>query len=384
MVRPGENAQIAIPGAIGKQRRRQKPQLPRLDIAHPDPADPGSLHIHADRLAGAEQGDARLIRQNLFLLPFLIVFRGLGAGRHIVGEFLQQIAQVGIGIPSDPSAQTDPDLRTVVAAQDGTVVDQRHFQAQPGRRHGGADPGDPASDDDQVIPALETDLAISPDMLFPETGQRLHPVREGLRIQLPVAEHDGITTAVQAGQILQGQPDHSPRGRGRKRPAALPHPAGTGRTAADAERAAIDENGECAGALFPAPGRGPVVRTDIYVPGPGVRKRHRRLSVTDRSSQPVCQQVGRSDRRRELLVGHPAAGLGERFRLETDQMPPPPFPAQARAIQGQADSRRQHYLRPGRNGNRQEGENKKDKYPFHISLFPDAMAAGKDRPWVTG
>ena len=225
-----------------------------------------------------------------------------------MAELDDQVPQVGIRRETDHPADVDPDFRGIVAAREGTVVDEQGAKTQPRRTDGGTDARDTRPCDDEVIfAALFRDIIARKE--FPP--ERLHVIgrRRGI-----VGKIKRVAAAVEARQVVQGDSDRA--GAARLRASVLPFPFRPPAPDCFRQRDAIQEHLEAPRTLPVIPGRSPVVGTYPYVPNAAGKQRDRPEGIRDRLPQPMRHQVRGSHQIGILGIQHPAAVVPEAFRFD--------------------------------------------------------------------
>ena len=72
---------------------------------------------------------------------------------HTSRDFVDQVSQVRVGLLPNQTGQAHAYFGTIIAAQDGPVLNQRDAAAGASRADRGADPRDTTADNDQIVPA---------------------------------------------------------------------------------------------------------------------------------------------------------------------------------------------------------------------------------------
>ena len=164
--------------------------------------DPRSLHAHLYGAVRGQQRHVRLAVDEPLLAVVFIVRRRLRIPGLRVAEFADHAAQHRVASRFDISAQMYTHLRTVVPAQHGTVVDQRHAAAPfAGGAHSGAHARNASADHHEV----ETLLARSNRSGRLTTERRKRFAAGGRHIAGTVGEVYGVTAAVETRQVLERQ-----------------------------------------------------------------------------------------------------------------------------------------------------------------------------------
>ena len=371
----GQIAHRPVTGAIHEQGSRETVILPVLETAGRHAADPAILHIDLEKMQVVIYGYSPLFQQFLpfqgavppavfspdqllfarclrpvalgsqllhrildipaagiayriimslpeILLPgtadqvFLVDRIGIGIVlvlRIEAGHLKGRIAQIGIQVLESMAA--DRHLHRPIAAQPGQIVHQGDVQAIPGGCQGRRTAGQAAADNNQ-IQRLGLD----------GIGQMAHflpPVRDleiiRVRSPFPAGEPDGVRPSFETAQVLQNQGDRilaNHYGAG-----ILPAPGISRRTQDRGQGLPVDRKLEGARSLPFIPGSGPVVRAHIHVVAPALGETDLRPGIFHRTSRAVGQEIRGLDLFEGLVVGNPAALVGEGFRLDQDLCP---------------------------------------------------------------
>ena len=193
-------------------------------------------------------------------------------------------------------------------------MDEGNFAAHARGREGRAHATVTAADDDEV--KLAGFLG-----LLGQARERHAPRGEGRGVVRGAedgvgGEEDGVATAVEAGEVAEGE-----GGFGFREvhgTAVVPRPVRALGAEGFLERRSLHEELKLAGCAggFPAPD--PVHRADPHAPGAGLRELHGGAGVRDGCAEAVGHEVGRAHRLDELRVEHPAAGGFEGLGLDED------------------------------------------------------------------
>ena len=247
------------------------------------------------------------------------MMRSTGVADTVRADFVQQVPQGRVGSHVDLAAQAHTHLGRIVSAQDVAVLDQSHLTAQTGGRQGRADAAHAAAYNHQVVGSLVHGLV----------GAQQGCAQGAIGLQRTVGhlvgggQDNGVATAVEACQIVQGQ-GMLP---GRQVPgsALLPVPCGAFGTrstlAAQAEFCLIgytvNLHGENAGRLAFGPESRPVLGAHqevIIAIGRHLNRGHR--IFLQRRTNTVRQQVTRPHLQHKLLLHCPIAFVGEGGRQD--------------------------------------------------------------------
>ena len=281
-------------------------------MSHDNRADASLGRLGRHQAVGSQQRDVRLRSDEGGLLVVLIIFGRAGVALARMTEFADHAAQTRIGAHLGGSAQVHANLRTVVAAQHRTVVDERHAAPLTGSRHGGAHARDTAARDHQVV-RLGRLRSSGKGSRTAAEGVERRDVRRGHVVGIGGEPH-GIATAVEAGEIDQCHLDRSaPQCRFS---GVLPHPPVAPGAEHLLQAASADLQGEASGALAVEPGCHPVIGPHVGVVGPRLGKTDRRDGIGHGRTQTVRDQVGRPHAVHELLVDRPAAPVAETLRFD--------------------------------------------------------------------
>ena len=229
-------------------------------------------------------------------------------------DFIDQVAEGGIGIDIDPPAEADTDFGRIVTSEDITVLDESDLEAEAGRSERRTDTGDTAADDNKI------EMALIHRFFLTENRPAERPVLlKGISRDLIIAgQKKGITTAVKARQIVESGfmgpfPEEicSP---------SLPAPVGGNlagrctqtRTEGFPIRLSVEKDLETAGRLRLRPPACPILRPDIEGIISVLRNLKGRLGISlKRGSDPVRHQVTGAHLDDELLLYGPVPQIFE-------------------------------------------------------------------------
>ena len=147
----GEGADRGVTGAVSEEGGAEALLLagPHVDDSHS--GDPVALCLHAEGVVGEEEVDVLLSRDDLDLEVIEVDLRRPRAQEGVVGELLDDVADVRVLADARAAVGPHAHLGGGVAAEDGAVLDEGDLAAHARAADGRSESGEAAAQDDEVI-----------------------------------------------------------------------------------------------------------------------------------------------------------------------------------------------------------------------------------------
>ena len=197
----GKETDVAVASAIRKQGRAEANLAAGHDVARDNSGDFVSLFFKGENVRVHEQADVLFCPYHAEFLCIIVGGGGLGKAASSGIEFGDHNAKRRIGRKVDVADRADANFGTAVAAEDGTILNERDLQAQPCRGDGTRGARYPAADDDKIEwPCIFGHRAKAKGLLA-KCGKNRAFVRW---TEVGVGSKENcIATAIEAGQVME-------------------------------------------------------------------------------------------------------------------------------------------------------------------------------------
>ena len=300
-----------MPRGIAEKPPGESEFAARLGRQAGNARDPLRLAGHGEGMRVEKEVDVWFGADNRLFLGIFKLLERAGALLRVIAELLDDVADPRIPAALNQALRPDTDLARAVAAEHAAILHEGHLQSHPGGRERRSQPRVATTDHDQVVGPLRFGFRGKPEGLATPGGEYRGVVGRRCRIG---GQQDAVAAAVEAGEVVQGEPRLA--GGQFDGAAVVPCPRRALRAEGLGEWRTVDEHLKTPRRAGGVPAGHPVFRPHEHAVGPGRGDRDARRRIGNGLPEAVGHQIGRAHLADKLGIQAPAAMVGEALGLD--------------------------------------------------------------------